>query len=220
MSKIIYNDTTILDTETGTYTLTTKGNYLSGNIKVVNPEEGAFDWGDETGDADEEWFANLATYLKNHYPNPSWVGMQKSVTLDDAVLGTTTHQIVCIGVDQDGDNTVTFQTLNCLATTSAFSSLPSDSSHYARGSNYHDSANLIYDGNTLGACKLYYNAFPGKSYIKAVNKGTVTVQHSSRNGTATYTSQYVWIPSEYEVGLDSYSSLSAANSTTSNCECT
>lgn len=74
---------------------------------------------------------------------------------------------------------MTWQTLNSLGTTSTFSSLSSNSDNYARGSNYHDSANLIYNGNASGACKLYYDAFPGKASIKQLNKGTCVTQVSS-----------------------------------------
>lgn len=177
--------------------------------------------------ADAAWFAGLKNYLATHSGasltksgGGSIVGATKTVTLTSAVLGTTSHQIVVIGVDQDADNTVTWQTLNSLGTTSTFSSLSSDSSNYARGINYHDSANLIYDGNASGACKAYYNAFPGKASIKQLNKGTCVTQVSGRNGTATYQNQYVWIPSEGEVGLDSQASLGYSNWTTTNGECT
>lgn len=178
-----------------------------------------FDWGDEDAEADATWFADLANYLANNPGEDRWVGKEKVVTLTSAVLGTTTHKVRCIGVNQDADNTVTFQTSNCLGS-SRFSSLSNDPDNYANGSNYYHADNLIYDGNSSAACKAYYDAFPGKASIKRLNKGTCVVQASNRDGTATYQNQYVWIPSIYEVGLGSYSSISPDNSTTTNCECT
>ena len=179
-----------------------------------------FDWGDENAEADEAWFARLKTYLAEYPGEEGWVGKQKLVVLTNSVLGTTSHMIRCIGVNQDADNTVTFQTSNSLATTSKFSSLSSGSSNSANGTNYHHANNLIYDGNASGACKLYYDAFPGKASIKQLNKGTCDTQVSGRNGTATYQNQYVWIPSEGEVGLDERASLGYSNWTTTNGECT
>lgn len=179
-----------------------------------------FDWGAEDGTADATWFADLKTYLASNPGKSEWVGKTKSVTLSSAVQGTTTHLVRCIGVNLDADNTVTFQTANSLATTSKFSSLSNDSANYANGTNYHHENNLIYDGNTGSVCKSYYNAFPGKNSIKQVSKGTCVTQVSTQDGTAVYQNQYVWIPSEGEVGLDSYASLKYSNWTTSNGECT
>lgn len=44
--------------------------------------------------------------------------------------------------------------------------------------------------------------------------------NSSRNGAVTYYDETVWLPSEKEMGLDTYSSLSTANSSTTKAECT
>ena len=56
--------------------------------------------------------------------------------------------------------------------------------------------------------------------MKVVSKGTCPDRVFDRNGTATYNDETVWIPSETEMGLNSYSSLIKSNSTTSNSECT
>lgn len=44
--------------------------------------------------------------------------------------------------------------------------------------------------------------------------------NSSRNGTPTYNNETVFLLSEREFGLDSFSPLSTAHSTTSKAECT
>ena len=160
-------------------------------------------------------YAKQQGYIDS-WPNDVVVGGTKSVTLTASVSGTTTHNVMIIGMDQDAEGTLTFQTVNSLATTSAFSR----SSDYADGTNYYHANNLIFDGNSSGLCKKYYDAFPGKASIMQVNKGTCTSQVETQDGTATYREQYVWIPSEGEVGLDNYASLKYSNWTTTNGECT
>ena len=204
-------------------------NYLAATQTVtVTAAYITWEFGAGSGEAaDAEWFEGLKNYLTTKSGSSltttaggSILGATKTVTLSSAVSGTTTHLIRVIGMDQDADNTVTFQTVNSLTTASKFSSLGSDSSNYANGSNYHHANNLIFDGNSSGLCKQYYDAFPGKASIMRVNKGTCTSQVSGKNGTATYREQYVWIPSEGEVGLNNYSSLTYGNWTTTNGECT
>lgn len=165
------------------------------------------EWGSQTasGAGNATWWANLKNWLatSNEMERKMCVGLTKSVTLSSAVLGTTTHLVRCIGADQDGARTLTFQTANCLATTTTFGS------------------NAVWIGSTARTqCQNYYNAFPGKNYIKSINKGTCANQDSSRNASVTYNTETVWLPSEREMGLDTYSTLSVANSTTSKAECT
>ena len=68
-------------------------------------------------------------------------------------------------------------------------------------------------------CQNYYNAFPGKAAIKTVSKGTCP-DYGDRNQNVTYNNETVFLLSEREFGLDSYSPLSTSNSTTSRAECT
>ena len=130
------------------------------------------------------------------------LGATKNVTLNNAVLGTTTCNVMIIGINQDNDNSITFQTQNCLHNNFSFSK-----------TQWIDSNARIY-------CQDFYNAFPEKDYILTVSKGTCPDYSSSRNASVTYNDETVWLPSEREMGLDSYSSLSVANSTISNAECT
>ena len=131
------------------------------------------------------------------------VGAIKSVTLNEAVLGTTTHDVRIIGINQDNDQSITFQTKNCLANITVFGS------------------SAVWIGSTARSlCQNYYNAFPGKAAIKTVSKGTCPNYDSSRNQDVTYNNETVFLLSEREFGLDSYSPLSVANSSTSKAECT
>lgn len=150
------------------------------------------------------WEEINAIALSGHATDWISVGAIKSVTLSEEVLGTTTHDVRVIGINQDNDQSITFQTKNCLVDATEFGS-----------------SNTIWIGSIARSlCQNYYNAFFGKNYIKTVSKGTCTDANDSRTGTAIYNDETVWLPSEREMGLDSYSPLSAANSTISNAECT
>lgn len=133
------------------------------------------------------------------------VGAIKTVTLNEEIQGTTTHSVRVIGINQDNDQSITFHANTLLSTSTVFS--PQSGS-----------------GNWIGStvrslCQNYYNAFPGKDYITTVSKGT-SKTNTYRKGTAIYTDETVWLLSEREMGLDSYSPISVANSTTTNAECT
>ena len=89
--------------------------YLAGTATFTATAE-YWSFGAGAGEAaDAAWFAGLKNYLATHTGasltksgGGSIVGATKTVTLTSAVLGTTSHQIVVIGVDQDADNTVTW----------------------------------------------------------------------------------------------------------------
>lgn len=124
-------------------------------------------------------YAKQQGYI-NSWPADVVLGATKSETLSSAVLGTTTHDVMIIGIDIDGDGTLTFQTKNCLADTVAFGGSGLWSSSTARIQ-----------------CQNYYNAFPGKDYILTVSKLTST---SDTTADLSETSDAVWIPSRPEVG--------------------
>lgn len=132
------------------------------------------------------------------------LGATKLVNLSTAVLGANAATMIVIGFNQDGENTTTFQTKGVLPTSTVF-----------------DSNNAVWIGSTARTqCQNFYNACEAKDFIKTVSKGTCLSRNSSHSGTATYNDETVWIPSETEMGLDNYSSLTKSNSTTSNAECT
>lgn len=131
------------------------------------------------------------------------LGATKLVNLSTAVLGANAATMMVIGFDQDGENTVTFQTKGVLPTNTVF------------GSN----ADWI-RSTARTHCLNFYNYCEAKDFIKIVSKGTCSSTHNYRSCPATYNDEMVWLPSEREMGLDTFAPLSTANSTTSNAECT
>ena len=173
-------------------------------------------FGDGSGEAaDAAWFAGLKNYLANSNPDSNWVGKEKTVTLTSAVLGTTSHKIRVIGVNQDGDKTVTFQTKNCLNEYTTWSSSAWSTSNYE--------AAKWTDANCKARkeCENYMNAFPGKASVKTVKKGWCSNTDQSRGQTSvTYLDLNCFLLSEREFGLDTYSPIKTSASSTTNAECT
>lgn len=203
---------TAVSAKTITISVAAGTNYTAPSSKTITVSAEYWSWGADGGTVDAAWFAGLKNYLRTHTgaslrtsAGGAVLGTTKSVTLSSAVLGTTTHLIRVIGVDQDADNTVTWQTKNCLNDYTTFGS----------------SAVWI-DSTARSLCQNYYNAFPGKDAIKTVSKGTCPNRStgSSRNDAVTYNDELVFLLSEREFGLDAYSPLSVANSSTSKAECT
>lgn len=203
------NGSTAVSAKTITISVAAGTNHTAPSSKTITVSAEYWSWGADGGTVDAAWFAGLKNYLASHTGasiktsnGGAILGTTKSVTLSSAVLGTTTHLIRVIGVDQDANNTVTFQTKNCLSQYTSFGS------------------NAVWIGSTTRSlCQNYYNAFPGKAAIKTVSKGTCP-NYGSRNQDVTYNNETVFLLSEREFGLDSYSPLSTANSTTSRAECT
>ena len=204
------NGSTPVSATTITIKVAAGTNYTAPSNKTITVSAEYWSWGADGGTVDAAWFAGLKNYLASHTGasiktsnGGAILGTTKSVTLSSPVLGTTTHLIRVIGVDQDANNTVTFQTKNCLSQYTSFGS------------------NAVWIGSTARSlCQNYYNAFPGKASIKTIKKGTCPSTNSSRNGDVTYNDETVFLLSEREFGLDSYSPLSVANSSTSKAECT
>lgn len=204
------NGSTPVSATTITIKVAAGTNYTAPSNKTITVSAEYWSWGADGGTVDAAWFTGLKNYLASHTGasiktsnGGAILGTTKSVTLSSAVLGTTTHLIRVIGVDQDANNTVTFQTKNCLSQYTDFGS------------------NAVWIGSTARSlCQNYYNAFPGKAAIKTIKKGTCPSTNSSRNGDVTYNDETVFLLSEREFGLDSYSPLSVANSSTSKAECT
>ena len=203
------NGSTPVSATTITIKVAAGTNYTAPSNKTITVSAEYWSWGADGGTVDAAWFAGLKNYLASHTGasiktsnGGAILGTTKSVTLSSPVLGTTTHLIRVIGVDQDANNTVTFQTKNCLSRYTSFGS------------------NAVWIGSTARSlCQNYYNAFPGKAAIKTVSKGTCP-NYGSRNQDVTYNNETVFLLSEREFGLNSYSPLATANSTTSRAECT
>ena len=203
------NGSTAVSAKTITISVAAGTNHTAPANKTITVSAEYWSWGADGGTVDAAWFTGLKNYLASHTgasiktsSGGAILGTTKSVTLSSAVLGTTTHLIRVIGVDQDANNTVTFQTKNCLSQHTTFGS------------------NAVWIGSTARSlCQNYYNAFPGKAAIKTIKKGTCP-NYGDRNQNVTYNDETVFLLSEREFGLDTYSPLSTANSTTSKAECT
>ena len=203
------NGSTAIASQTITISVAQGTNYTAPSNKTITVSAQYWSWGADGGPVDAAWFNGLKNYLASNSGSSirtsnggSILGTTKSVTLSSAILGTTTHLIRVIGVDQDANNTVTFQTKNCLSQYTTFDN------------------NAMWIGSTARSlCQNYYNAFPGKAAIKTVSKGTCP-DYGNRNQDVTYNNETVFLLSEREFGLDSYSPLSTSNSTTSRAECT
>lgn len=203
------NGSTAVSAKTITISVAAGTNHTAPTNKTITVSAEYWSWGADGGTVDAAWFTGLKNYLASHTgasiktsSGGAILGTTKSVTLSSAVLGTTTHLIRVIGVDQDANNTVTFQTKNCLNQYTSFGS------------------SAVWIGSTARSlCQNYYNAFPGKGAIKTIKKGTCP-NYGDRNQNVTYNDETVFLLSEREFGLDTYSPLSTANSTTSKAECT
>lgn len=203
------NGSTAVSAKTITISVAAGTNYTAPSSKTITVSAEYWSWGADGGTVDAAWFAGLKNYLASHSgasiktsSGGAILGTTKSVTLSSAVLGTTTHLIRVIGVDQDANNTVTFQTKNCLSQYTTFGN------------------NAVWiDSTARSLCQNYYNAFPGKATIKTIKKGTCP-NYGDRNQNVTYNNETVFLLSEREFGLDTFSPLSTANSTTSRAECT
>lgn len=179
-------------------------NYLAPASKQITVNATYWEWGSETAVGDASWWAGLKAWAASASTSErsACVGKKKKVSLSTAVLGANQASMVCIGADQDGTGTLAFQTEGTLPTSTVFGNSQDWPSSTARTQ-----------------CQNFYNYCSAKNSIKTVKKG-LAARNSSRNGAVTYSDETVWLPSEREMGLDSYSSLSTANSTTSKAECT
>ena len=175
-------------------------NYTAPAAKTITVDVVYFTWGSEDAIADASWFQGLKGWVASATNSElsACVGKCKKVTLSTSVLGTTTHYIRCIGYNLDRDinnttrNTLTFQTKNMLNNL-----LPQFGT---------DSTRALWIGSMArSGCQSYYNAFPGKNYIATVSKGTSTACNGSRDNDVVYNNETVFLPSEGEMGLDSFS---------------
>lgn len=181
-------------------------NYTAPANLTITVSANVWSWGDETAVGDADWWARLKSWAStaSATERSDCVGKKKLVSLSTSVLGANAATMICIGADQDGSNTLTFQTAGVLPNTTAFSS-----------------SSAVWIGSTARTlCQNFYNYCSAKNSIKTISKGTCASTNSSKSGTATYNDETVFLPSEAEMGLDSYSSLTYSNSTTSNAECT
>ena len=180
-------------------------NYTAPSNKTVTVTASYWEWGSETAVGDAKWWAGLKTWAAkaSSGERQNCVGKTKRVSLSSSVLGGNQVLMRCVGADQDGTGTLAFNAVSALPNSTNFGS------------------NAVWIGSTArDLCQDFYNRCSAKDSIKTVKKGTCPSTNSSRNGSVTYNDETVFLLSEREYGLDSYSPISTSNSTTSKAECT
>lgn len=197
---------TTAGTATITVSIAANTNYTAPANKQIAVTATYWTWGNESAAGDASWWASLKSWLNNSSASErqALVGKTKKMNLSTSVLGANAVTMRCIGYDKDGDKTLTFHSVYLLPNTTTFSN---------------NNAQWI-GSNARNYCQDFYNACAAKASIKTVSKGTCPGHDNNRNANVIYNDETVWLPSEREMGLDSYSPISTANSTTSNAECT
>lgn len=169
--------------------------YYNGTLiwKVVK-----FEWGDETAIGDSAWWLALKEWIASASAaeRQACIGKTKKVSLSTAVLGASAYTMRCIGADEDGEGTLTFESVNT-----------SPSNAVINGSS---SGTNAWIGSTVRSrCQSFYNYCSAKSAIKTVKKGT----YPPNKTTAVYNNETVFVLSRIEMGL-------STGTSTTNSECT
>ena len=196
---------TTAGTATITVAIAADTNYTAPTSKKITVTVTYWTWGDESTAGDASWWAGLKSWLNNSSASErqALVGKTKKMNLSTAVLGANAVTMRCIGYDKDGDKTLAFHSAYGLPNYTTFGS------------------NAVWIGSSARSyCQNFYDACAAKASIKTVSKGICPDYNNNRSASVTYNDETVWLPSEREMGLDSYSSISVANSTTSSAECT
>lgn len=167
------------------YTINSGLTLINGTSYTINLSSSAsFEW---VGWSNATWedLNNLCyakkTGLIDAWPNDIILGNTKNCSLSTSILGKDTYEATLIGIDVDGQDTLTFATQR-------------SSQKETFSDNYSASWSSSKARNTY--CNNFYNAFEGKDYIITITKGTNTQRNQSSIG---YTSETVWIPSIYEM---------------------
>ena len=177
----------------------------SEKIITISTNYASWSWGDQTAVGDVFWWRDLYNWVQNSTvaERKACIGKTKKLTLSKSVLGANTVVMLCIGADEDGDNTLTFQTMNVLprSFTVSYSTAWLNSAQRTQ-------------------CINFYNACQIQDYIKTVKKG-VAETGTRGNGTVIYNWETVWILSLRELNYDpAEASISASSSTQTKAECT
>ena len=193
-------------------------NWTAPANKTFTVSAAYWEWGSETATSGDvgnaTWWQGLQVWVKTASDTDlaTCVGKTKYVTLSSAVRSVTGHLVRCIGYNRDGNKTLTFQTDTCfLEATEANNYFCTSSEYSTFGSKalWTDGTN---DSQARRQCKAYYNAFPGKAYIKPVQKRYLSTQSNNVHNTAcdkTY-EETVFLPSENEMGWKGTGSASGS----------
>lgn len=193
----------------GTYTVTVSvaasTNYTAPANQTITVTIAYWEWGDETAVGDADWWAELKARIPSlsTEEKKALLGKTKKISLSTNVLGSSHFLMRCVGYDMDGSNTLAFESVYLAVSSTEFGSSGKWIGSYTRE-----------------YCQNIYNYCSAKDSIKTVSKGTCASTSSGRTGTATYNDETVFLLSEREHGLDTYSPISTDSSSTTNAECT
>jgi hypothetical protein len=118
------NGSTAIASQTITISVAQGTNYTAPSNKTITVSAQYWSWGSETATGDAAWWAGLKNWVANvsSSERAACVGKKKLVSLSTAVLGANAATMICIGADQDGSKTLTFQTAGLLPNTTVFGS--------------------------------------------------------------------------------------------------
>ena len=172
-----------------TISATAGTNYSKPNNISISVTATYWKWGDETAVGDATWWANLKSRAAamSATERSNLVGKTKKVSLSSAVQGANYALVRCIGADQDGTGTLTFQTAGTLPTNTAFGS------------------NALWASSTAKTlCEDFATKCSASASIKTVTKLTSTVQNGNQTNSADgQTECKGWLPSDCEMGFPS-----------------
>lgn len=161
-------------------------NTIEGLKKLIT-ENVPFDWGDENVVGDATWWSNLRTWVINATDNErqACIGKRKGVSLSSPVGGFDSEfdliSMICIGADQDGIGTLTFQTQKA--------SFESD----------FGTSSLWNGSNAQSLCNQFGEKCSASASLKSITKLTGITQGQTEEETTAK----CWIPSACEMGIRS-----------------
>ena len=171
-------------------------NYTAPGNKTVTVTASYWEWGSETTVGDAKWWAGLKTWAAkaSSGERKNCVGKKKLVSLSSAVLGGNAATMICIGADQDGTGTLTFQTAGVLPNYTTFG------------------GNALWNGSTAQSlCNDFGNRCSASASIKSVTKKTSSTCNGNQSNTADIqTTAKCWLPSECEMGFTSSSGVASS----------
>lgn len=142
------------------------------------------------------------------WPADITLGAVKTLNYASKYNKSTKGDFIIIGIDVDGPGTITFHSKNTVGYPIT----------HPTGISYADGG---YAFNGVEACDWFYEVCGIKDCIKTVYKGTcIENGNFQRNVPATYAEAKIWIPSEFEMGLNWYSPLNMDLTNATNAEAT
>lgn len=185
------NGSTPISSQTITVSVAEGTNYLAPSNKTFTVKAIYFTWGTETDTGDANWWSAMKSWVTNSTASErsACVGKKKKMTLSTAFQGLSANipfSVVCIGADQDGDKTLTFQTEGVFPSATQFGS-----------------SNALWNGSTVqNLCNTFATNANCNASMKSITKLSATATNSSQTGAANgSTTAKAWLPSDCEMGF-------------------